>query len=131
MRRDSNLRPPFSDIISFTLYHCIIVAGDGLIGVWHNFFPLSFQFEKLWDVEADGEGQDGDDVVAGRPGLRMVVERVADREVSEEMVLNRFRDCKFPPKVNHYMLTVNILIMDAVKMQKIQQLALNCRHSYW
>ena len=80
--------------------HCIIVAGDRLIGVGHDFFPLSFQFEKLWDVEADGEGQDGDDVVAGRPGLRVVVERMADREVSEEMVLNVFRDCKFLPILN-------------------------------
>jgi len=43
---------------------------------------LSFQFKKFWNVEAYGEGQDGNDVVAGRPGLRVVVERMADREVS-------------------------------------------------
>ena len=43
---------------------------------------MSFEFEKLWDVEADSEAQDRDDVVARRPRLRVIVERVADREVS-------------------------------------------------
>jgi hypothetical protein len=43
---------------------------------------VGLELEELWDVEADGEAQDGDDVVAGRPGLGVVVKRVTNGEIS-------------------------------------------------
>ncbi len=39
---------------------------------------MGLQLEELWDVVEEGEAEDGDDVVLGRPLVGQLVERVAD-----------------------------------------------------
>jgi hypothetical protein len=74
------------------------VSSERFVHFRLDFRPDRLELEKFWDVEADGEGQDRDDVVANGPGLGQVVERVADGEVSKKNLRKQenvsFRDDK-------------------------------------
>jgi hypothetical protein len=70
------------------------VSSERFVHFRLDFRPDRLELEKFWDVEADGEGQDRDDVVANGPGLGQVVERVADGEVSKKK-FEETRKCEF------------------------------------
>ena len=66
----------------FTFYWRIIADGVGLVDVGRHLRPVGLELEELGYVEANGKAQDGDDVVAGGPGLGVVVKRVTNGEIS-------------------------------------------------
>ncbi len=53
---------------------------------------VGLQLEELWDVVEEGEAEDGDDVVLGRPLVGQLVEWVADGLAAMASNLSFFAD---------------------------------------